>query len=69
MAQKVKDPALSLLRLGLQPWHRFDPWPGEFPHAMGVAKKKKKKSKKWYWLNRVYFLSEKIKWSTVWECF
>lgn len=39
---EVKDPALSLQRLGLLPWHRFDPWPREFPHAMGVAKKKKK---------------------------
>lgn len=46
MAQKVKDPALSLQRLGLLPWHRFDPWPREFPHAMGVAKKKKKKIQK-----------------------
>ena len=26
--------------------HQFDYWPGEFPHAAGVAKKKKKKKKK-----------------------
>ena len=33
VVQQVKDPALSLL------WHRFDPWPWELLHAMGVAKK------------------------------
>ena len=30
MAQQVKDPVLSLQWLGLLPWHRFDPWPGNF---------------------------------------
>ena len=30
MAQWVKDLALSLLRLRLLWWHRFDPWPGNF---------------------------------------
>ena len=29
----VKDMALSV------PWLWFNPWPGEFPHAVGVAKK------------------------------
>ena len=32
--------ALSLPRLGLLLWHRFNPWPWEL--QMGVAKKKKK---------------------------
>ena len=30
MAQWVKDPALSLLWLWFQLWHRFDSWPREF---------------------------------------
>ena len=30
MAQWVKDLALSLLGLWLQPWHGFYPWPGNF---------------------------------------
>ena len=37
----VKDLALSLQQLRLLLWHRFDSWPREFPHATGVAKKKK----------------------------
>ena len=40
MAQQVKDPVLSLL------WHRFDPWPGKFPHAMGMTKERKKEKEK-----------------------
>ena len=30
VAQQVKDPALTLLWLGLQLWHGCDPWPGNF---------------------------------------
>lgn len=44
MAQKDKDLALSLLRIRLQLWHRFDPWP-EILHAIGAVKKKKIKIK------------------------
>ena len=41
MAQQVKDPAsLPWLRLLLR--LRFDPWPRELLHVMGVAKRKKK---------------------------
>ena len=39
VAQQTKDPALSLL------WYRFNPWPQELPHVLGMAKKKKKKKK------------------------
>ena len=39
VAQQVKDLALSLLRLGSQPWLGFTPWPQELPHIVGVAKK------------------------------
>ena len=46
VAQQVKDPALSLWRLGLQLQLRFNPWPREFPYAMGKAIKLKKKKKK-----------------------
>ena len=35
MAQWVKDLVLS------PKWQGFDPWPGEFPPAMGSTKKKK----------------------------
>ena len=45
MAQQVKDPALSPQYLGSLLWLRFDPWPGELPHAAGADKKKKKKKK------------------------
>ena len=41
----VKDPALSLLWLGPQLWHEFDPWPPKLLHVMGKAKKKKGKNK------------------------
>ena len=30
VAQWVKDPVLSLQRLGSLLWHRFDSWPGDF---------------------------------------
>ena len=33
MTQQVKDPALSLL------WLRLDPWLRNFPHAEGMARK------------------------------
>ena len=44
--QHVKDPALSLQRLGSLMWHGFDPWPRDFQWALGMEKKKKKKRKK-----------------------
>ena len=40
MAQWVKDPALSLLWLGLLLWRGFDPWPGNFCMARGGQKQK-----------------------------
>ena len=40
MAQKVKDPALSLQWLGSLLWHGFNPWPWELPHAINIAKQK-----------------------------
>ena len=46
LTQWVKDPALSLLWLGLLLWLRFNSWPGELPHSSGVAKTGKKKKKK-----------------------
>ena len=43
LAQRIKDPALSLKQLGPQWWCGFDHWPRqELPLAMGMAKKKKK---------------------------
>ena len=39
----VKDPALSLLWLGLLLWHTLDPWPGNFYKPQVQPKKKKKK--------------------------
>ena len=44
MAQGVKD-LMSLLRLWLLMWHRFDPWPRNF-YMLQVQQKKKKKKKK-----------------------
>lgn len=38
MAQWVKEPASLQL-----PWHRFDPWPGNFHLLQEWGKKKKKK--------------------------
>ena len=43
MAQQIKDPALSLLWLGLLLWHEFKSLAQGLLHAMGEAKKKKKK--------------------------
>ena len=40
---RIKDPVLSLLWFGLLLWHSFDPWPGNFLHAMGQGQKKKKR--------------------------
>ena len=41
MAQQVKDPALSLLWLGLLLWHGFVPWPGNFcMPPVGLKRKK-----------------------------
>ena len=42
MAQWIKDQTLSLLWLGLQLWHWFSPWPGNFC-MLGVQPKKNKK--------------------------
>ena len=39
MAQQVKDPAWSLLRLGLLQWRGFDPGPGDF-HMLGARSEK-----------------------------
>ena len=38
VAQQVKDPALSLVRLTSLRWHRFDPWPENF-HMLRVQNK------------------------------
>ena len=45
MVQWVKDLVLSLQWFGLLLWHRFDPCPGKLSHAIGAAKKEKKKKK------------------------
>ena len=42
VAQQVKDLGWSLHRLGLPLWRRFNPWPGELPHAVGTAKQSKR---------------------------
>ena len=41
VAQRVKDPALSLQWLGSRQWGRFDPWAGNF-HMPQVQPKKMK---------------------------
>jgi len=46
VAQQVKDLALSLQRLRLLLWHRFDPWLGNFHMPWAQAKKKEEKRKK-----------------------
>ena len=49
MAQRVEDPALSLLRLGSVLWRGFSPWSGNLrmpqarPKKFALKKKKKKK--------------------------
>ena len=45
VAQGVKDPALSLQRLGTLLWHRLDPWLRNF-HMPGAWQKKKKSGEK-----------------------
>ena len=40
MDQWVKDPMMSLLWLGLQLWHRCDPWPGKGTYALSKKKEK-----------------------------
>ena len=37
VVQRVKGLALSFQEPGLLLWTGFDPWPGNFPHAAGVA--------------------------------
>ena len=44
MAQRVKDPMLSLQQLGSLLWGRFDPWPGSF-HMPWVRPKDKNKER------------------------
>ena len=46
MAQRVKDPALSLLWLGSLLWDKFDPWPRNFllPQLRGSLKPSKESS-------------------------
>ena len=46
MAQQVKDPALSLLRLRLLLWREFDPWPRGTSTCHGCIQKEKEKKKK-----------------------
>ena len=41
VAQWVMEPVLSLLLLGLLPWHRFDSWPGNFCMLPGESQKQK----------------------------
>ena len=43
--QRVKDPALSLLRLGSLLWHGFASWPGNFHMLCMQPKRKEKKNK------------------------
>ena len=45
MAQWVKDLVLSLQQLGLLLCLGCDSWPGKLPHAVGMAKKKRKEKK------------------------
>ena len=41
VAQRVKDPRLSLLWLRSLQWHGFDPWPGNFCMPWAWPKKGK----------------------------
>ena len=56
VAQQVKDPGLLLLWLGLLLWCGFDSPARELPHALGVAKKRKKKKKSWADTNKTEFI-------------
>ena len=51
MAQQVMDPSCHCW-LGLLLCHRFNGWPQEFPHAMGVAKKKKIHARRFLWFRK-----------------
>ena len=44
MAQRAKNPLLSLWQLGLLLRHRFDPWLGNF-HMLWVRQKKEDRKK------------------------
>ena len=46
VAQRVKDPALSLQQLRSLLWHRFDPWPRTFKCCRCGQKKRKEKKRK-----------------------
>ena len=46
VAQRVDDPAWSLLWLELLLWHKFDPWLGNFCMPQGKTKNKNKFLKK-----------------------
>ena len=52
MAQLVKDPALSLQRLGSMLWHMFSPWPGNFHMPQAWPKKE------WEGLNEVLVIRD-----------
>ena len=45
VAQQVKDPAVSLLQVGLLLWHRFDTWSGNYNMAQAGSKKTPKNKK------------------------
>lgn len=49
MAQWVKDPVLFLLGLWSRLWHRFQPWPGNFPVLGAHLKKKVQQVVGWIW--------------------
>ena len=56
MAQWFKDLALSLLWLRLLLWYGFDPWPQEILHALGAAKKEKRR--RWGWGDKAILKSD-----------
>ena len=55
MAQRVEDPVLSLLWLGLLLWCKCDPCPRNLC-IVGMAKKKKKKKKEKKKKNEIFIL-------------
>ena len=61
VSQQVKNPALSLLSLGLLLWHGFDPWSRNF--CLPWAQPKKKKKKKQTPLKNFKFSCRKVLWT------
>ena len=53
--QWIKDPAWSLQWLGSLLWLRFNPWPRNF-HMLCLAKKKKKKTNRYFHYEEPYHL-------------